>query len=301
MNAVKPKDEFTVADIRNAVLLVNHPTFLSSTPTNEELAALCILCKFLVQGIRAHEIFSGNTDGMDKIKKFYDGLKYSVFNENGVFTKKSIKHGDTSYDIPTNFLTKKAKGEITPYMKKSIKELVYGLALLFSNKYISTGFNKGATGDKPIEFQTRPTFGWNSMFDRNTQTFNFKKNAPIEKNIMLGKIKTKMDDDNVVRIWYTNWVKMYNLFFPGEGCGIHIDYDTAPPIKTDNIVGKFSNSQSGGKSRARTKRAMRGSTKCKTLRKQRKQHKQHKATRCNRKQRKTQHKQRKQRNATHCK
>ena len=52
MNADKPKS-FTVAVIRNAVIRVNKSTFLSSAPPNEERAELCILCKFLVQGIRA--------------------------------------------------------------------------------------------------------------------------------------------------------------------------------------------------------------------------------------------------------
>jgi hypothetical protein len=278
MNAVKPKSEFTVADIRNTVLLVNSPTFLSSTPTNEELAALCILCKFLVQGIRAYGIFSGNTDGMDKIKEFYDGLKYSVFNKNGVFTEISIEHGGTSYDIPAEFLTETAKKEITDDMKKSIKELVYGLALLFSNTYT----HETSIRNKSISFKKRPWLGYD-RFNRKNNTFTFTVRDISQNNTMIQKIQTKMDNNNTVYAWYRNWVKMYHLFFLEYRCPIAItaNIDIPPtPINNGTIVGKVL--QTGGKSRARTKRAkhamhaIHGSTKCKTQRTQRKQHKQHK-------------------------
>ena len=289
MNADKPKS-FTVAVIRNAVIRVNKSTFLSSAPPNEERAELCILCKFLVQGIRAHEIFRDiptfDPSGVDKIKELYDGLKYSVFNdEDGVFTEKSIKHGDTSYDIPINFLTKTAQQGITDDMKISIKNLVTGLALLFSNKYSNPGVNKG---DTEITFKTRPMAG-SSLFSRDIKTFSFISNT-LSKNKMIQLIQTKMKENTEVNDWYTKWVSMYNVLFPdpdGYGCPIAIN-GTTSHFKGDTIVGKVL--QTGGKLRARTRRAMRamcamrGSTKCK-------QHKQHK-------QRKTQHKQRKQRKAT---
>ena len=294
---VEPKKTpFTVGDIKPIITLANCNVLvttcnpLSSAPlTIDNLAEICILCKFLIQGIRAHGIFKDLSIFNFSYKKqlgelidLYEGLKNSVFNdEKGIFNKSCIEHDKTSYDIPPNFLSQKVSrkpnylnGSVTVSMRSDIRYLITGMYRIFAStesKITSISFT--------TNFETR-------------REYNFTGDAFKMARATLSELITKKCQNENVKNWYIQWSLIFQQLF-GEmpffvtdnaykslGDDPFVSISSKKPTYQENtIVGQIT--QAGGKSRrTRTKRATHGSTK-------RKQHKKHKATqRKQRKQRK---------------
>jgi hypothetical protein len=301
------KTPFTVGDIKPIIDLVNcnvlvtecNP-FSSKVLTIDNLAEICILCKFLIQGIRAHGIFKDLSkvgakitsffSGDDSIKKIgelkdlYDGLKHSVFNdEKGTFNKSCIENDDTNYNIPPNFLSQKVSrkpnylnGSVTVSMRSDIQYLITGMYRIFAStesKITSISFT--------TNFETR-------------RGYNFTGDAFKMARTTLSELITKKCQNENVKNWYIQWSLIFQQLFGempffvtdntykslGKDPFMSISSKT-PAYQENTIVGQIT--QAGGKSRrSRTKRAARGSTKRKqrTHRKKHNKHrKQCKATR----------------------
>jgi hypothetical protein len=317
--AILTKPSFTVSDVKQLIAkLGKNNTFTTMVLDMNTLATACILCKFMVQGIRAHGIFkdlskipffNGYTERnqLGKLITLYDSVKYRVFNNDnccdGVFTPSCIKHVDTTFDIPFNFLSSNVpkgyekqtgpvisgpnynatlSGSVKISMRRNILNLLRTMYFIFTSSNNNGIFTTATSKNNEIEYLTDPK----KRVAESTEIYNFTADASKTARTTLSKLITeKCQKDENVKYWYIQWSLIFKQlfgempFFPME-----LKNDETIPLTTE--VGRVDDTvpQAGGKSRrARTKRAARGSTKRKqrkhrkaTQRKQRKQHKQRK-------------------------